>query len=120
MSDTFRKIRQKLIEEKKLTRFIGVAFVEMFLIIVGILIAFQLNTWNEKRVDIQKMSLELKALIDALHEDRSELANIERVSGFRVHALSYLLEHSGQTSRLKINLFRSKRLITGISLYLKS
>lgn len=100
MSDAFRKIRQKLIEEKKFTRFIGVAFVEMFLIIVGILIAFQLNTWNEKRVDIKKMNLELKALIDALHEDQRQLEQIERISGFRVHALSYLLKHSGQTSWL--------------------
>lgn len=103
MSDAFRKIRRKLLEENKFTRFVGVAFVEMLLIIVGILLALQLNTWKEKRVDIQKMNLELKALVEALQEDRKELAKVELVSMFRVHALRYLLEYSGETSWLSMN-----------------
>ena len=43
----FRKIRQKLLEENKFSRYLFYAIGEIFLVVVGILIALQINNWNE-------------------------------------------------------------------------
>ena len=45
----FRHIRQRLFLERKVSRYIGYAVGEIVLIVVGILIALQINDWNEER-----------------------------------------------------------------------
>ena len=45
----FRAIRQKLFHEGKLLRYLSYAIGEILLIIIGIMLALQLNNWNEER-----------------------------------------------------------------------
>jgi hypothetical protein len=45
----FRRIRQKLLTEKKFSRYLLYAFGEIVLVVIGILIALQINNWNESR-----------------------------------------------------------------------
>lgn len=45
----FRKIRQNLISEGKTANYIIYAIGEIILIVFGILIALQINNWNELR-----------------------------------------------------------------------
>ncbi len=45
----FRQIRQKLLTENKVTRYSLYAIGEIFLVVIGILIALQVNTWNDAR-----------------------------------------------------------------------
>ncbi len=45
----FRKIRQKLIEEDNIRKYLLYAIGEIILVVIGILIALQVNNWNEKR-----------------------------------------------------------------------
>jgi len=69
----FRKIRQQLLSEKRLTRYIIYAFGEIFLVVVGILIALQVNNWNENR-KMQSLKKTYKlALIQDLMKDTTEL-----------------------------------------------
>lgn len=45
----FRTVRQKLLAENKLTRYMVYALGEIILVVIGILIALQVNNWNEAR-----------------------------------------------------------------------
>ena len=47
----FRRIKQKLIKEGNLKRYSLYAIGEILLVVIGILIAMQLNTWNQKRLN---------------------------------------------------------------------
>ncbi|WP_026952516.1 hypothetical protein [Algoriphagus mannitolivorans] len=47
MISFFRKIRQKLLQQNRVTRYLAYAIGEIFLVVLGILIALQVNNWNE-------------------------------------------------------------------------
>src|SRR6056297_3325216 len=58
----FRKIRQKLLTENKLSKYFLYAIGEIILVVFGILIALQINNWNERQKDFAKEQLILKQL----------------------------------------------------------
>lgn len=47
----FRKIRYNLMSENKSGKYIKYAFGEIILVVIGILIALQINNWNQNRKD---------------------------------------------------------------------
>ncbi len=47
----FRHIRQKLLTENKFSKYLLYAIGEIILVVIGILIALQINNWNEFRKD---------------------------------------------------------------------
>ncbi len=49
MIQFFRKIRQGLLTEKKFSKYLLYAIGEIILVVIGILIALQINNWNEQR-----------------------------------------------------------------------
>ncbi len=49
----FRKIRQNLLSEGKTGKYLKYAIGEIVLVVIGILIALQINNWNENRKAIQ-------------------------------------------------------------------
>jgi len=54
----FRHIRQNLIMENKTGKYLKYAFGEIVLVVIGILIALQINNWNENR-KLKKVELDL-------------------------------------------------------------
>jgi hypothetical protein len=68
----FRKIRQKLLADlpaskagNRVTRYLVYALGEILLVVIGILIALQINTWNEER----KISKERNQFMQSIKED---------------------------------------------------
>lgn len=68
----FRKIRQKLLADlpaskggNRVTRYLVYALGEILLVVIGILIALQINTWNEER----KISKEQNQFMQSIKED---------------------------------------------------
>ena len=45
----FRRIRQQLLSQNKFSKYLLYAIGEIILVVIGILIALQINTWNEQR-----------------------------------------------------------------------
>lgn len=48
----FRKIRQKLLSENKFSKYLLYAIGEIVLVVIGILIALQINNWNERQKQV--------------------------------------------------------------------
>ena len=49
MLKIFRKIRQNMLKNNKVTAYLLYAIGEIVLVMIGILLALQVNNWNEKR-----------------------------------------------------------------------
>ena len=49
MKKIFGRIRLSMINQSKFGKYIGYAFGEIILVVIGILIALQINNWNENR-----------------------------------------------------------------------
>ena len=47
----FRRIRQQLLSEGRLSRYLIYAMGEIALVMIGILLALQVNNWNQNRID---------------------------------------------------------------------
>lgn len=62
MISLFRKIRQKLLSQNRLSRYLFYAIGEIALVMVGILLALQVNNWNEQQKLQQKEKLYLSRL----------------------------------------------------------
>ncbi|OIQ37623.1 MAG: hypothetical protein BM563_08095 [Bacteroidetes bacterium MedPE-SWsnd-G1] len=54
MIKLFRKIRRQLILENKTSKYLKYAIGEIFLVVIGILIALQINNWNQQRNNNKK------------------------------------------------------------------
>lgn len=50
----YRKIRKKLIEKGNFKKYSFYAIGEILLVVIGILIALQINNWNQRRIDNSK------------------------------------------------------------------
>jgi hypothetical protein len=65
----FRKIRQKLLTENKFSKYLIYAIGEIILVVIGILIALNLNTANEKKNNSNKTNKILKEIQLDLEKD---------------------------------------------------
>lgn len=74
MIKIFRHFRQRLLNEKRLGRYLLYAIGEIVLVVIGILLALQINTWNEERKDDRLKNTYLEALVADL---RSDLVNLK-------------------------------------------
>jgi len=70
----FRKIREEILLGKKSRKYLSYAVGELVLVVFGILIALQINNWNEQRIEQQQIADYAHALIKDLERD---LAMIE-------------------------------------------
>ncbi|WP_019669902.1 DUF6090 family protein [Eudoraea adriatica] len=86
----FRKIRQQLLSQNNVSKYLLYAIGEIVLVVIGILIALQINNWNENKKDIAKSSdilLEIKENIQFnnlrfeadIKEERSVINSIDIV-----------------------------------------
>src|SRR5680860_447167 len=69
----FRKIRYDLLEKNKTGKYLKYAIGEIILVVIGILIAIQVNNWNIERTDKNRETKYLSNIVLDLKKDISRL-----------------------------------------------
>jgi len=114
----FRKIRQGLLTENKFSKYLIYAIGEIVLVVIGILIALQINNWNEQK----KLNLKEQGLIKELNLDfvsnKIQLDTLVNVSNRAIRYCDQFLDRLNQveTNNLDINELDQK-LIDSIKYY---
>lgn len=75
MIKLFRKIRQQLLTENKFSKYLIYAIGEIILVVFGILIALQINNWNELR---KSKTIEQQLLTSLLQEFETNLDILDK------------------------------------------
>ena len=83
----FKKIRQRLLSENRIGRYLIYAIGEILIVITGILIAIQINNWNGLRKEEQVRKAYLNQLLVDFETDKTYYAN--RISLFETRAAEY-------------------------------
>ena len=73
MIPIFRRIRRRLLSQNRLSKYLLYAVGEILLVVIGILIALQINAWNDHRKDREKEQAYLHRLQDELEFDKKYL-----------------------------------------------
>lgn len=117
MIKLFRKIRQAILAENKISKYLIYAIGEIILVVIGILIALQINNWNEQRKTVQlaknyltdikkdliRDTLMFHVAIDRLDQtiaNNELLLNTEMADVLPEDSLFYLLSYSFHSTRV--------------------
>ena len=72
----FRQIRYKLMEQNKTSKYFKYAFGEIILVVIGILIALQINNWNENRIKSNKETAILASIHKEFKKNKKQLDSV--------------------------------------------
>jgi hypothetical protein len=146
MINFFRKIRKQLADQNKPLKYFRYAFGEIVLVMIGILLALQVNNWNEERKDqrelkniLQSIVVDMKEDVDLMkwasetikkdNETIKSFLNLHDYSGFTRDSLEQSLETFSVPMLYRMNSFYGLRdsgiteygkygdVITGIKFY---
>lgn len=93
MFNFFRRLRKNLLTQGKIARYFKYAVGEILLVVIGILIALQINTWNEQRKNHQR---EIKLLSELKTNLLINIKNLESDIESQIKSaaiIDYLLDH---------------------------
>ena len=89
----FRKIRRKLLSENRFSKYILYAIGEIILVVIGILIALQINNWNEdKKQKINEIKT-LESINATLKQDKIQLERIIPSNDNVRNSIDFILNH---------------------------
>ena len=88
----FRRIRQKLIDSGSVTKYLLYAIGEILLVVIGILIALQVNNWNEERIERNQEEKIISRLNSEFINNLSELEGVRARLDSSLYALETLID----------------------------
>lgn len=97
----FRKIRQNLLMNNKTSKYFKYAIGEIVLVVIGILIALQINNWNESNKSQKNEIYILNEVLKNLEEDATLINEIIAKRTNAKTSITYLKKYS---SNIEINL----------------
>ncbi len=95
----FRKIRQNMLSEGKTTKYFKYAIGEILLVVIGILIALQINNWNENRINSNKETAILANIHKEFQQNRKQLDSV---------IAQHRISHNNSTKIIKLFPIKSK------------
>ena len=87
----FRKIRQGLLRQNKFSSYLLYAIGEIMLVVIGILIALQLNTWNETKKNKKLEQGYYCRFLEDIRQDEIQIQELIVFTKQRVRASNELL-----------------------------
>ncbi|MCA0932447.1 hypothetical protein LCM02_08290 [Lutimonas saemankumensis] len=87
----FRKIRWRLAANNQFFKYSRYAIGEIVLVVIGILIALQINNWNEERKDIINKKLFKRALIEDLQKDTANQNHVIQVAEIHIKVFGEII-----------------------------
>jgi len=88
----FRRIRQKLIAQNRFSKYLLYAIGEILLVVIGILIALQVNEWNQDRKERHRELGYLNEIRNNLTSDSLQLINIVETNNKKVQLYDSIVE----------------------------
>lgn len=105
MMKLFRKVRQQMLSESKLRKYLVYAVGEIILVVIGILIAVSINNWKQSK-DLEQIEQNLyKDLIQELNTD------LDEIKGNRDYNNKYLSRYN-RASEIIINDLQKQQIDT--------
>ncbi len=94
MLKLFRKIRQQLLIENKFSKYLIYAVGEIILVVIGILIALQINNWNQDQIDQTNIDASLTQILEDLQQDKKRLEFFNQLENKHVDYLNHVSDKS--------------------------
>ena len=92
----FRHIRKRLIGENRFSKYLLYAIGEIILVVIGILIALQINNWNNNELNKKEEALILKNLNFEFNKNKKDLQIIKNNYQRLIGATKQLLDLIGE------------------------
>ncbi|WP_445383062.1 DUF6090 family protein [Robiginitalea sp. IMCC43444] len=92
MIQFFRKLRHKFLTENKFSKYLLYAIGEILLVVIGILIALQVNNWNNERDNRQKEITILKEIQRNLETNVMQFTTEAKMQGSIVESISLIMD----------------------------
>jgi hypothetical protein len=116
----FRKIRQNMIKENRVSKYMLYAIGEIILVVIGILLALQINNWNLKNKSDQLANV---YLIDFKHDLETDIASLQErikknnVLSKTVDSIFFTLGTKNKLSPGELMLFFNQHMSIGYESY---
>jgi len=88
----FRRIRKRLLTENKFSKYLLYALGEILLVVIGILIALQINTWNEELKNQKNEYRFYRDTLSDLEKDSTKLNDLTIYYNNRIEHAAWLLK----------------------------
>lgn len=107
----FRNIRQRLLTENRFSKYLIYAFGEIVLVVLGILIALQLNNQNEQRKLNLQFESNMQELYNSIKFDVERFNGIIKLRDSQIQTLKFFINYPDSLD--KNDMIKALYLITG-------
>ncbi|WP_179345531.1 DUF6090 family protein [Winogradskyella ursingii] len=106
----FRHIRQSMINQNRTKKYLLYAIGEIILVVIGILIALQINNWNSNRIDNQNEALYLKNIESDLIMQKAIIDNQLLFESDILNITDKMIKSYNEENQIKTDSLFSKRI----------
>ncbi len=89
----FRRIRQQLLVQNRFSKYLLYAIGEIILVVIGILIALQINSWNKDKQDRRQEALILTQLLNEYQSNLTQIKDKIEIREITVNSCLSLLQY---------------------------
>lgn len=92
----FRTRRKRPINSRKYREYVLYALGEIMLVVIGILLALQVNNWNERRKQAQRFRVALEQLYTSIKQDSEIIYHLQFAQQKQIQWIDQILADAGQ------------------------